>query len=188
MPVTQAQYAEFVAAGHAPRARDRRGDVEGAGLRAGLRDRGRAVRVARRPPARGPRGSSGRARDLDRGRALLRVARRAARGARVGCRRGPSSRRPRAATPGSRIRGATRSSRPSSTARSRGPRDTTPVGTFIEGASPYGVLDLAGNVFQWTAIADRRRRDDGQGLGVGGLRAASGAAPRATAGRGPRAT
>ncbi|HEU0036992.1 MAG TPA: SUMF1/EgtB/PvdO family nonheme iron enzyme [Kofleriaceae bacterium] len=34
-----------------------------------------------------------------------------------------------------------------------GPGDTTPVGTYSNGASPYGVLDLAGNVFQWTATA-----------------------------------
>jgi formylglycine-generating enzyme required for sulfatase activity len=32
-----------------------------------------------------------------------------------------------------------------------GPGDTTPVGTYTTGASPYGVLDMAGNVFQWTA-------------------------------------
>lgn len=32
-----------------------------------------------------------------------------------------------------------------------GPRDTVPVGTFIAGASPYGALDLAGNVFHWTS-------------------------------------
>lgn len=33
----------------------------------------------------------------------------------------------------------------------QGPGDTTPVGTYTTGASPYGVLDLAGNVLQWTA-------------------------------------
>lgn len=33
----------------------------------------------------------------------------------------------------------------------KGPSDTTPVGQYITGASPYGVLDLAGNVFQWTS-------------------------------------
>lgn len=34
-----------------------------------------------------------------------------------------------------------------------GPLDTTPVGTYVAGASPYGVLDLAGNVFQWTSTS-----------------------------------
>ena len=32
-----------------------------------------------------------------------------------------------------------------------GPRDTEPAGTRVEGASSYGVLDLAGNVFHWTS-------------------------------------
>jgi formylglycine-generating enzyme required for sulfatase activity len=32
-----------------------------------------------------------------------------------------------------------------------GPKDTLPVGSFPDGASPYGLLDMAGNVFQWTA-------------------------------------
>jgi len=31
-----------------------------------------------------------------------------------------------------------------------GLHDTTPVGIFLEGASPYGVLDLSGNVDEWT--------------------------------------
>lgn len=32
-----------------------------------------------------------------------------------------------------------------------GPGDTVPVGSFPEGASPYGVLDMAGNTFHWTS-------------------------------------
>jgi len=35
-----------------------------------------------------------------------------------------------------------------------GPFDTMPVGRFPSGASPYGVLDAAGQVFEWTATAD----------------------------------
>jgi formylglycine-generating enzyme required for sulfatase activity len=33
----------------------------------------------------------------------------------------------------------------------KGPNDTVPVGSFTEGASQYGVLGMAGNVFQWTS-------------------------------------
>ena len=33
----------------------------------------------------------------------------------------------------------------------KGPGDTVPVGQYTIGASPYGVLDLAGNVFEWTS-------------------------------------
>jgi eukaryotic-like serine/threonine-protein kinase len=32
-----------------------------------------------------------------------------------------------------------------------GYRDTAPVGSFPGGSSPYGVLDMAGNVWEWTA-------------------------------------
>lgn len=32
-----------------------------------------------------------------------------------------------------------------------GPGDTTPVGTYVEGVSPFGIFDAAGNVFQWTS-------------------------------------
>jgi toxoflavin biosynthesis protein ToxD len=35
----------------------------------------------------------------------------------------------------------------------RGPGGTTPAGSFSDGASPFGVLELAGNVFQWTDTA-----------------------------------
>lgn len=35
----------------------------------------------------------------------------------------------------------------------RGPFDTMPVGGFPRGASPYGMLDAAGQVYEWTAAA-----------------------------------
>ena len=34
-----------------------------------------------------------------------------------------------------------------------GPFDTLPVGAFPQGASPFGMLDAAGQVFEWTATA-----------------------------------
>jgi len=58
-----------------------------------------------------------------------------------------------------------------------GPRDTTPVGSYPDGASPYGAVDTAGNVFQWTRTPWRDRPnhytvkgsawDDFGGLGRG---------------------
>lgn len=33
----------------------------------------------------------------------------------------------------------------------QGPFDTMPVGSFPEGASPYGALDMAGQVYEWTS-------------------------------------
>ena len=56
-----------------------------------------------------------------------------------------------------------------------GVKDTTPAGQFIEGASPFGVLELAGNVFQWTQTPEHGDRmvvkgsayEDFAGLGRG---------------------
>jgi formylglycine-generating enzyme required for sulfatase activity len=41
-----------------------------------------------------------------------------------------------------------------------GPRDTVAVGSFPSGASPYGMLDAAGNVFQWTSTPWPHDRGD----------------------------
>ena len=35
----------------------------------------------------------------------------------------------------------------------QGPLETMPVGSFPDGASPFGMLDAAGQVFEWTATA-----------------------------------
>jgi formylglycine-generating enzyme required for sulfatase activity len=40
----------------------------------------------------------------------------------------------------------------------RGPFDTEPVGRFPEGASPFGLLDAAGQVYEWTATPYRNGR------------------------------
>jgi formylglycine-generating enzyme required for sulfatase activity len=40
----------------------------------------------------------------------------------------------------------------------RGPFDTVPAGRFRDGASPYGMLDAAGQVFEWTATPAGRDR------------------------------
>lgn len=37
---------------------------------------------------------------------------------------------------------------------------TAPVGSYPEGASPFGVLDMAGNVWEWTATAFPGRPDE----------------------------
>ncbi len=39
-----------------------------------------------------------------------------------------------------------------------GPFDTTPVGSYPKGASPFGLLDAAGEVYEWTATLARPGR------------------------------
>lgn len=39
-----------------------------------------------------------------------------------------------------------------------GPFDTQPVGSYPQGASPFGLLDAAGQVFEWTATKERAGR------------------------------
>lgn len=54
-----------------------------------------------------------------------------------------------------------------------GPFDTVPVGRYSSGASPYGILDMAGQVFEWTSTAGPKGRSivkggswDDKGCGV----------------------
>jgi formylglycine-generating enzyme required for sulfatase activity len=56
--------------------------------------------------------------------------------------------------------------------------DTSPVGSYPEGASVYGVSDLAGNVFEWTRTPGR---DAGTFVLKGGAWLATAAAARAPA-------
>ncbi|MCG8351838.1 MAG: formylglycine-generating enzyme family protein [Chloroflexales bacterium] len=49
--------------------------------------------------------------------------------------------------------------------RETGVARTTPVGSYPEGASPYGLLDMAGNVWEWTTTLDHiypYNADDGR--------------------------
>jgi len=55
----------------------------------------------------------------------------------------------------------------------KGPFTTMPVGSFTKGASPYGLLDPAGQVFEWTATGTSEHRSivkggswDDSGCGV----------------------
>ncbi|MEM7634883.1 MAG: SUMF1/EgtB/PvdO family nonheme iron enzyme [Pseudomonadota bacterium] len=55
----------------------------------------------------------------------------------------------------------------------KGPFTTMPVGSFTDGASPYGLLDPAGQVFEWTSTSTSARRSivkggswDDSGCGV----------------------
>ena len=39
-----------------------------------------------------------------------------------------------------------------------GPYQTTPVTQYLQGKSPYGLQDMAGNVFEWTGTPQKVRR------------------------------
>jgi formylglycine-generating enzyme required for sulfatase activity len=56
--------------------------------------------------------------------------------------------------------------------------ETMPVGSYPDGASPYGILDLSGNVWEWTSTLERPypyQSDDGrEDLAAAGKRVARG--------------
>lgn len=64
--------------------------------------------------------------------------------------------------------------------RELGLEATTPVGVFPDGASPYGVLDMAGNVWEWTRSVDADYpydpTDGREDLAAGGARVLRGGA------------
>jgi formylglycine-generating enzyme required for sulfatase activity len=69
--------------------------------------------------------------------------------------------------------------------REGGPGDTTPVGRYEEARSPFGMLDAAGNVFEWTltpADPDAHGEPrDGQRIVKGGAYSSDGSTQRAAA-------
>jgi formylglycine-generating enzyme required for sulfatase activity len=63
-------------------------------------------------------------------------------------------------------------------------KDTCPVGSFPDGASPYGLMDMCGNVWEWTRSlevpypypAEGKGREEREDLKVGGARVVRGGA------------